>query len=136
MDHVINISINIIFVFFFKSLLLWGIIKVLKPKNKSIWLKIKPIKKLLTLSFSYQHIVNKISTIWNNLSTYPRILDLLYSSNLCYYEELLNCSNSQTWAFSWKLSQMKSYKLCQLVTIMLRTRYQQFESSYQHIQEN
>ena len=61
--QVTNIFKNTRFTLFFKSMLLGDITKVLKPTNKSIWLKFKPLEKLLILSVSYQHIVNKVSII-------------------------------------------------------------------------
>ena len=90
-------------------MLLAGIIKVLKPINKSIQLKIKPNKKILTLSVSYQYAVNKVLTIWAKLPKYIKILDLLFSLTLYFWEELFKFSNLQIIAFGWKLGQTKSY---------------------------
>ena len=61
-------------------------------------MKIQPTKKLPILTVSYQHIVNKVPTIWVKLSIYP-INELLSSSNLRYWEELLKLSNPQPKAF-------------------------------------
>ena len=44
-------------------MLLGGIIKVLEPTNKSIWLKISPIRKLPILPVTYQYVVDKVPTI-------------------------------------------------------------------------
>ena len=73
-------------------MLLGGIVKVLKYTDKSIWLKIKSTEKLPKLPFSYRHIVNKIPIVWGRLPAYLIILDLLSSSNLCYWEKLLEFS--------------------------------------------
>ena len=107
---VTKISRNTWLAFFFKSMLLERIIKVFKPTNKNIWLKIRLIEKLPTLPVIYQHVVNKVLTTWTRLSKYPRTLELLSSPNLCYWKELWKFSNAQTRACDWKLSQLKSYQ--------------------------
>ena len=107
LDQVSNIFKKTRVAFFFKSILLGGIINILKPANKSIWLEIKPTKKLLTLAVSYQHIVNKVPIIWVKLPIYRKIIYLLSCSNLYYWEELLKLSNPQKRVFSWNWSQLK-----------------------------
>ena len=75
-------------------MLLKGVIKILYPTNKNILLKMLKIKSgEKSLPINSQHIVSKVSIIWAKLDTYSRMSDLLSSSNLCYWEELLEFSN-------------------------------------------
>ena len=135
MNQIINKFRNTKFVFFFKFMLLEEMIKLLKPTNKSIWLKIKSTKKLPILSVSYQHIVNNISTIWTRILSYLGILDLFIffkSMSLGIIIKVLKSTNKIIW-----LKIMPNKKL-----LILLVSYQHVVSkvpiiwaSYQHIQE-
>ena len=74
---VTNTSYNTRFTLNFKSILYYELIKFLNPQIRAFSRKWSQLKKLLTLSLSYQHILIKVLTFWAKLPTYRVILDLL-----------------------------------------------------------
>ena len=66
------------------------IIKIPKPINKSVWLKMKPTQEVTNIA---GQLVREVLTNWAKLPTYPGTLDLVSSSNIYFWR---NYYNSQT----------------------------------------
>ena len=70
-----------------------GIIKILKPTNKSVWLKMKPTQEVTNIAGQLPTYCLKGTNKLGQLPTYPGTLDLFSSSNIYFWR---NYYNSQT----------------------------------------
>ena len=82
LGQVTNIFRNTRFIFFFKSMFLKDVLKFSNPQKKSVKLKMKPTQKVTNIT---SLLPTYILTNWVKLPIYPQTLDLLSSSNLCFW---------------------------------------------------
>ena len=99
LGHVTNRSCNTRFTFFFKSLCLNELLKFSNLQTSAIGWKWSQLKKLPTLSVSYQHIVIKIPTNWATFPSDLAILDLFVLQIYVFVRiiKFLKSTNKSVW---------------------------------------
>ena len=121
---------------FFKYMFLYKSLKLSNPQIIAFGWKWSQLKKVPTLSVSYQHIVINVLTNWAKLPTYTGTLNLLTSSNIYFWKNYYSSKTHKQQLFVEIKANSNSYQYWQSVTHILWSRYQQFGLSYQHIQEH
>ena len=121
---------------FLKYMFLYKLLKLSNPQIIAFGWKWSQLKKVPTLSVSYQHIVIKVPTNWAKLPTYLGILNLLTSWNPHFWRNYYSFKTHKQQLLVELKTNSNSYQYWQSVTNILWSRYQQFGPSYQHIQEH
>ena len=107
LGQVINISYNIRFTLFFKSIFLYELLKFSNLQTKALGWKWIQVKKLPTLLDSYQYIVKKGTNKLGQVSNKSSNTRFAYFFKYMFLAKLLKFSNLQTRVFCWKWSKLK-----------------------------